>query len=445
MEKKRIVSIAKNILISILFVLSIFQVNRLWLGSDGFIELIGGMFSNRSIEGTDNDALIKLTTPFRIITAGNEGRYHIIYNNINASPQRTAADNAITFVLKNGSSSSLPYDPLLEALIIYEYAVPIPANVFDQRFNHIISNRINAVDAIYFVVDYNEITIIFADRTSGRMLEYWLNDKNIYESIIAAAVTTDVVFYYERAYGTFIPRWFGSWYLFNMVAIDLNFPAPTLGTVERAILPFFDRPSAVIARIADDLFLDSDVRHYVFSGDSSERVIVRYFYMPRVLEYSNYSFIPSETLHSFIQSFALALNVINRDHTLQNEIFLSHYTTHDAGFTFYFNAAINNFPVAISSELARISGMENFIEVTVTQNHIRYRRYAAVFRVDEAESSADTGFDEFMQRHMMFTGGQVVNENNNHNLWFGYMATNESYMILHWSTDLFDQVAVAVE
>jgi len=433
MNKKRIVSISKNFLITGLVVLCIFQVSALWFGDAGIFELLRGAFVGRTTESTMDDALEKLTTPFRIILNTSNDRYNVIYSDIADSPQRIVGNNAIYAAFSGGTARVQSYNPMLPARIIYEYAVPMPAEVFDKRFRHTISNRINVVDAIYFVVDSSEITIVFADRIAEITLHYSFRNNTMYNELMATVSGTGSL-YYVRENGVFIPQWGGGWHMFNTVSVASSFPGQTLASVGRYVTPFFDRPSAVTSQMTSGMFIDEEITLYMYSAD---RVIVRYYIAARVLEYSNHNFIPNETLQSFTQSFAAALNVINRDETLQNEFFLADYTRNAYGFTFYFDAVVNNFPVTISNDLARTTDMRNFIEVTVSNNRVLYRRYAVEFLVLEQTMQATIRFDGF-ERNMLNYTGQTVNRENQNNLRFGYMVTDEQYMVLHWSIGFFD-------
>jgi len=442
MKKRRTIGIAKNFLIIGLVVLCIFQVSSLWFGDDGISELFGGIFANRTDEITVDDALNKLTTPFRIISSTtDEQRYRVIYNGIPNSPEKLAGHNAITAALTaNSAPHSSAYNPNLAVTIIYEYAVPIPAGVFDQRFGHTISNRISAIDAIYFVTENAQVTVVFADRTAEIMLHYSINNYAAYSALIAVANSPTGSFYHARIDGAFVPQWLTAWHTFNTVLVTRNFTQnlPSVGTHVR---PFFDRPNAMLMQMSIDVFLEPEnlITQYRFSAD---QVVVRYYPTIHVLEYANHSTtIPNEILNSFTHSFALALNVVNRDPMLQNEVFFAGYTRSATGFTFYFDAAVNNFPVTFHSDLVRATGMKHFIEVTISSNRVLYRRYAFTFQTQDNIASATIDFNHLISILLMY--GQTITIEDKRSLRFGYMAIlPQSDMILHWHVGAVDVGAV---
>jgi hypothetical protein len=438
MNKKKLVRVVKNLLITGLVALCIFQTSVLWFGEAdfglGFPRFLSGLTAGGTAETSDSDALYILTSPYRIIS-GRAGRYSVTYH-VSSAPEKPAADRAIEAALKYGGLNT-DYIDLSPAIIIYEYAVSIPSHVFAARFNAgFLSGNINAIDAIYFLADNSVIHICFADKTAALTVIYTLHDPVLADALHDTAVSAARAFYYERRGGVFIPRWDGSWHTFNIASADLNFPSPpsalpSSALIERQVSSFFDRPSVVVSRMVD-MFSQ---HYHMFSSDSSESVVVRY-HSTGVLEYSNFSFISNQTLQCFVSSFALALEVIARDETLSNTVYLSGYTQNTLGYTFYFDAIVNNFPVSISRDISNTLGMSSFMEITVANNYINYKRYAVSYNQQPETENATICFDRFTQILLSMIG-QTINTNNERNLRFGYMAAGEGEMLLHWSIGWF--------
>jgi hypothetical protein len=183
----------------------------------------------------------------------------------------------------------------------------------------------------------------------------------------------------------------------------------------------------------------------MFTGDDS---IVRYHYANLVLEYENFGFIPNDTLQCLPSSFALALNVLSRDETLTNEVYLSGYTKQTLGYTFYLDTAVNDYPIMFGRELNRaVTGMENYIVITVAKNHIHYSRFAVTFTLTDATEKATMDHNRFTTVHLPSFAGFHVTAENERTLRLGYIANLghdnrlSPEMRLHWSITTPDGIA----
>jgi hypothetical protein len=432
-KRKKLYTIAKDALIAALVVLCIFQTSSLWFGGTDFNTVFPRLFGGSAPEPGHDYALNVLTAPYRVFS-GRNGRYTVTYNYVAASPETDIGNQVIRAALNYGIFvGAYTYEPI-EAIIIYEYAAPIPSSVFDRLFDprlHRLSANITFIDGIYFTADGDSLYVYFADRAKQLMYAYTLHDGELAANIRNAG-TEAGSFYFGRTGGVLVPKWHDTWHTFSIVAAEPHFPAPasllpSSTSVEEKVMSFFDRPSGVVSRTLGT--------YHMFASDSSESVVVRY-HAPHILEYSNFSFISNQTLLCFVSSFALALDVINRDQTLDNEIFLAAYRQNPLGYTFYFDAAVNNFPVSMSRELSNVLGMNHFIEITVDNDFINYKRYAVTYRRTEANGQATIDFVRFSEYLHSFTGQSVGQSNENH-LRFGYMATGDDSMVLHWSIGWF--------
>ena len=433
MQKTKLIRYTKNIAILCLVFLCAFQTNALWFEGSAPPNIFGGLFAARGADATTDEAVDMLTAPFRIITAAKGGVYNINYFGAATFAQRQAGENAITSALRSTRELAEYMQPD-NTIMIFEYAVPIPSEVFALRFNHGFS--IDYINAVYFTAPQHEnqvAAVIFANRKTGEMLTYLLDDDDIINEILLNVDIPNQL-HYERRGDTFIPRWDGLFHLYSTAVAVYNIDTITASAIQNAMLPFFDRPSAVRSRRLMSVFGDVELPVVRVYADYAERREIDFFTGQRIIKYTNINFLAGETLHSFIDSFALALNVINRDPLINNDIFLSNFTQRTygpyEGFTFYFDVITGNFPVTINLEDAALT---NYIQVTVSRNRLEYMRYAVSFEVSTSISNAVNDFN-FFNENKIELAGQPVDFYKPREFSFGYIADGSGEMKLGWFT-----------
>lgn len=433
----------KNLTIFILVALTVFQTAKLWFG-DSSNNSSSFSFFQKEISTSQSESAAKLASPYRIITNISENdentKLAIIYNNLTASELKKAGDNAIEQVLKKGEYvGSLLYSPSItdRLCIEYEYAFSMPSDIFVQHFkqkSNILTGRVKQFDAITIIPNDGEdnLTVLFADKTSNNCYEYKVSDsdanKELWAAIDAVKASHSQLYYKlsvigESAY-IFPAFWDGSAYKYNNVTAFNPYGELTLANIEKYVDPFFDNPAAKQFQNKNDVYTFSD-----------EKTVV-YYYPNDVLECSVHQYFSSDVASSFISAFSVAMDLLAKDTTLDNDFYLSGYTQEQNGFVFKFNYCINDFPLYFSNDLRTKTEMDNMIEISVAKDSAKYRRYISSYEINDMISYAGNDFYSTLYALGVDAESAELNGEEINLFDLGYKIDGSDILYLNWFIDI---------
>ncbi|MCL2527405.1 MAG: hypothetical protein FWE42_03215 [Defluviitaleaceae bacterium] len=344
----------KLFLILAFVALAIFQTGQLWfvnISNRNFF-----LFLSNQRRGSVADGHHEFVRPMRWIYGDGTGRFNISYSGLMDTPSRAFFDTVLTDLFSSGTFVSVgetDYAKLLSnPILMFEYAFPMPANIFPVAFNPRSSTVLTGqgVDA------FTSIAIWLPDDGNESGLRvFFINDDAAWEFTVdsvaaegfpVTAVSTIALHFVSAALeeeyeelppNVFIPRTgdFGQFSYYPVVVTNPYFSyGQGLAHVRGKVAPFFDNPATINSRVAGDGV-------WTFSNIHAT---VRYF-GTGVLEYANFRPRRQGTSSSFISDFSAALSFINNDEYVINEIFLMGYEPHGAGYVFRFGYIINYFPI----------------------------------------------------------------------------------------------------
>jgi len=436
----------KTFAIIILTLLAIYLTGQLW-----FVEIAGrdigytarSFFPNNRIN-IDDIRTGQLAMPFRIIAGSEDNVYTIIYNNLSESEQKRVADELMFEVLSNGAFiSAFPLDYselLLGNVIIYEYAVSLPSDAFARSFGlrqGIVSSRLSEFDKIILKqnnVERSALSVIFVNMNLSESFEFVYRNPALtalftssFDNLTESTHRVTYISSVQQGYtmfsdNVFIPVWGDDYFVYSMVIPEnpyLENGLLHLNTIADRVSMFFDRPASKWSGLQNNVF--------TFSQGNT---VVKY-HPNNVLEYSYYGAFSQNATPSFETDFYIALNFMQRDAMLTGEFHLAAFRSNATQSIFYFNYAVNDFPVKLSSVVAGETGLSHPIEVTVENGTVRrYRKLAVSFNHEvQIQSYANISFDEHIG---LFVSGNENNQMLFDNVLLAYILDRSNQLSLNW-------------
>lgn len=435
---------AKNLIITVLVVLTFVQTVQLWFADSPNRPFLSGFFQNE-VSASQAESVAKLVTPYRIMTdisdGGADKRLAVLYTGIETSALKKAGDSAIERVLKNGEYiSSVPYSqPLTDKKYIeYDYAFSMPADVFVQHFkqkSNMLTSRVKQFDTIVIFPDDdgNRLTALFSDKIGGNSYQYSLAKADAGKellNVINDTASSDNTLYcrlnaIDDNSAVYPAFWDGESYSYNNIAASNPYGEITLANVERSVNSFFSNPAAKQFQNKAGVFQFSDAKTVVYYNPNS------------VLEYSVYQSYSNEVVTSFIESFSVAMTILAKDKTIVNDFYLSGYERNEDGFVFTFDYCVNNFPLYFSQSLRTETEMNNMIEISVTKDSAKYKRYVSVYELSETVSYARNDFVSASESTFAIASETAETDNDEINLFdLAYKIDGGDTLYLSWFIDI---------
>jgi hypothetical protein len=423
----------KNIIIFLLVAASIIQTGLIWFEGRPFSSVLS-VFSVNSEFKPSQSELSALSAPTRILTRLTDDNFSFIYDNITESPQKSALDAIMAVFFKNADYQGGYAADLRKLLdsgeIIYEYGYVIPSDALTLCYSAksgALSSRLAGVRYISIsrLQDGSGLRLLFLGNGLSAY-EYTLNGEkyaDILSEALASAEENDNGLYYGVAEGvTLIPRWTSrSFKYYNLNAVNpyAEDGSVLLTIVQKKVSVFVDNPSSLL----------SDIRNDVFTYSGGQAVLK--FYPSGLLSYSNYAPRQPNVVNSFMSAYSAALGIINRDDTIQNNIYLSVFAHDEKGWFFGFDCSVNDIPLFFSGDLKKELGIEHVIEITVIDDVVTdYRRYVAVFETDESfESEAFLGFDDAKLNAAELKLGYMIDRGKQLGLYWSMVVSGSAYIV----------------
>ena len=387
---KTIRNIIKNIVIIALVFLTLLQTGRLWFGAPIDKNFFRTIINQMTVPVEDFPETAYLLLPYRIIS-GNGDFFWISYSDASESGGMQTVLDILDELFKDAlyAREKEPDFSALSPCLIFEYAVPVPADIFceiilqtPKRIQDeagIITDHIASVGRIVFMPIADELVgVFFTDAYSGKSYEYSVRITDaIYDSLTKTINRESGVKYTGYPFIPYVK-------------------APIDYTVLRAVNPYMSSGGTLTLRSVERelalLFSDNpitfsapDDNSFRFTNDAN--VVCRYNLSNHLIEYSDYSRIETDKSNSFAENFAVARRFIERDN-IQHDFSLAAYSFNGEEHVFYFSLAVLDFPILIIGEETPY-----FIEITAQrQKVVKYQRYAHYFVPHEkAEFSSERG------------------------------------------------------
>jgi hypothetical protein len=402
----------KTLLIIALAVLAVYQTGQLWfvnITNHSFLNYLTAFFNPATPDGYSD-----IVRPSRVVFGNGDGLFDMRYG-----VTVPVANEAITEVLRRGvfegagDAESVLGGVLQGAVVLYEYAFAMRADIFAPAFNQrsgftLTDRGINYFDAV--AVSPNHVTFLTHDRAWTFSLPdgvFSLPDFYIDPEL----------YFINTGSRTFLPQVQNRW-RHHPLRIANPYANPTgdpqLDTVNAQVAHFFDNPAIRNLRMADNIITISTIN-----------TVVRY--LPgNVLEYIDFRPIRRNNPPDLMTDFSAALAFINRDpHAVSHDFFLAGYEVQGRTHVFWFNYIIGEPEAGGFPLLAPEQGwgpahdpLHFPIEIVVDHGRVsRYRKVAFLFDLDTTQQ-------QVLTRASLMTDGEGVP------FLFGYPAVQGAGLVL---------------
>jgi len=392
----------KNIIISSLVVLAIFQTSLIWFqDTEGDFLSVFAIGRQQEVGGEFRRSF---ALPMRIVTGDGSHNFRTMYIGMsdNNNVAREFCDGVILAAL---SGDEMPRrgspgfaDMLRGDIIIYEYAFEMPTDEFMRALGlrpGALGMTIERFNMIVFSAVYNSgVSVYFHNRNTDVWAGYFVSDAELsrkFSEIVqveSGASHTSINFASsfligidENPYNNlFIPVWNEQGHRYFVGEVRPAHFDPAVGavmqTIRENIMSFFDTPAVIY-----------DVPTVGGFAWADESTIVRHF-ANNVLQYISYS---RDLRNSeFLDDFARALDFIaEKDLLMTNDFYLSGFRENNNERVFYFEYILEGLPVIFSDALRNSISEHTTSAITVRfrdGNLVNYTRLAYTF----AASSENT-------------------------------------------------------
>lgn len=441
-------NITKNFIITFFVILAIYQTAELWF--EGFSNHnFFYSFFNKSNDYDDDALLYSLDS---IVVNKGSDKLICLKNNIYKNDYKTVFDDAIKITVENSSKArigKIDWNSILSARsVIYQYSSGIDGKSiarmfgFDESLLTAFTNTIDTITITSYTTTFPEnITVAFGNRTSGKGYIFSLENNQyiytVYNTIGSISETSDIYYTSSVKNGLdlfkgnlFIPQWNGE--ELSYYPIKTEDPFYENGEfqqfrLERAADVFFDNPVSKWSSSINDVFTYSD-----------ENTVVKY-YNTGVMEYYNYSADKAKSENDFYSQYKSAVSLLKRDSNIENEYYLSGFSSDSEKTIFYFDYKINNFCVKLSDEVKKVLGMNSVIEVTVSGGKVsKYCRFTKKF-VNDVSGKSAIKMNFLKAADEVFADIQSGNKENSgviENIELAYFFETEEKAFLKWFMDI---------
>lgn len=437
-------NITKNFIITFFVILAVYQTSELWFEGSSNHNFFYSFFNN---QGKANDDGMLYSLDNIIVNKGSD-RFICIKNDIYKNEYKNIFDNAVKITMKNGgalSETEFDWNELLsQRSVVYRYSVQIDKKSiadmfgFDEALLGGLSDSVNTIVIVpRTAANPENIVVGFGNSQTGKGSFYSV-EKNqytytVYNAIDSISADTDIYYTSSVKNGldifmgnVFIPQWNGG--RFAYYPIKAQDPFINNGEFQKTKLEhsadvFFDNPFSKWTTVSDGVYTYSD-----------ENTVVKY-YDNGIIEYYNYSAEKNNTGNDFYSQYKNAVSVIKRDSGINNEYYLSGYSSDNEKTVFYFDYKINGFSLKLSDDLKKSTGMGSVIEVNINQGRVsKYRRYVRDFSVDASgKISVEKGFLKAVDEVLADIKNQNVNERGIvEDIELSYIADTDGDAFLNW-------------
>lgn len=389
----------KNILILVLVLAAGYQTGRLWLddtASHAFFYSVLAYFD----QGNEQMAPVsRIIAPSHMMLGYGNKRFAVLTDGAESQGVEERANQVLADVIQEGTYLSTgPVDWALyleNRVMVMRYAVTggISTTEFVKGFSgkgSRLTSQVKTFDTIAVVparTDADETMVYFINGETQEAAAFSLNGGSnagtaLYTAIDRFIPQNRLYYISTKQNGinlfpedAFMPQWqTGTWSYPLLVRVN-PFVAAAGGTVTEPVEGFFNNYNATSQE------LDGETGGYVVSDTTT---VVKY-YPTGVLEYYNYE-AEKKTQQTLASAYTACMEFLEtKDTALEIDYYLADVAYKD-GLTFYFDYAINGFPLHLSDDLKEDLGLTHALEVVVQNDTVRkYKKLAYYFDLSTEE------------------------------------------------------------
>lgn len=366
-------------MISLFVILAVYQTGKLWFGDFSSHNFFYDFLNTNQEEQEQSQEKFLIEN---IIVSSGENNFRLISEGIYEDGFKNNFDEMISYCLKKNNRKDVDLRGVFNGkLCMYNYGAYLNTEDIKDLFSHELKQEdLSAFNKIALWVDNKGeaggILVINSDNNTYIPLNCNKKEilRRVYDDIGNLNQRVGDNYYistYLSGFGNFndflfIPqlnlREYSPVNAFNPLVSENGV---LIDDLEKNIDVFFDNPAIKWSSNINNVYTYSD-----------ENTVVKY-YTTGVLEYINYRNIASRDDVNFYNAYLKAVNFIERDSNIVNEVFLKKYEKTDNTFKFYFDYKINDFPVELSEEIKQQTGIDAIIEISVNASGVTaYKKYA---------------------------------------------------------------------
>ena len=388
----------KNIFITFLVFLALYQASSIWFGYIGgnFLDV----FARGRVAAVGGEFISNFALPMRIVTGDGSHNFRVVYGGMrHDSPVMLRSSDILLYALERDAAPSLEPpafgEMLLGNVVIYEYAFEVPTSEFLIALGlrpGALSNSIERFNQIIFSPYQGlGINIYFHNQSTGAWAGLFVEGSELvqdFDEIVRIETRSPYSFiFFASSYlldiddnpynNLFIPIWGeGGHRYFVGVATPAHFDATdgaVMSVIRANVMSFFDNAAVVY-----------DVPSVEGFAWADESTIVRHF-RNNVLQYISYR--RDLRGSEFLDDFARALDFIyRRDLFMTDDFYLSGFREQGNERIFYFEYILEGLPVVLSDDLRGSINDHTTSAMTIRfrdGNLVSYTRLAYTFTMSD--------------------------------------------------------------
>ncbi len=376
----------KNIILFVLVAIFLYQTVRLWFGDSSSRNFFYSFFYGRESYNNDTSEYVYMEPSSIFISTGNKS-FYVRYKNEFTEELFKSLNESVSQTLRTGSfvfEKTIDWDELLSRkAFILHFGFLVPTDEFIKNFANTGFTQLNRLKNISSIMvmpsrsQFEDFQIAFLDEEANNCVLFkdsqGKNNLALNSYIDSISETGQLFFIASTQSGfsmfnknLFIPQWSGNDLHYN--EIEMIDPFSEDSDMYAFIDNFFENPAARWQGQVDGIPTFSD-----------ENRVVKY-YPDGFLEYANYDSYDSNS-GSLESAYITALNFMNKNSALGNDVFLTSSKQYEDGFVFCFDYTFDNYPIFFSKEILSKYNLSSAIEITVQGNKVyKYRRFIKQFR-----------------------------------------------------------------
>lgn len=454
MDKSRL----KTFLLFSLIIISFFQTGELWFGSLSSRNFFYNLWAeNRyDIVSLSGEPIYLLQPTKIIVNFGVEGGSYNILKSSNED-YKVACDE-MTKVLMHAFSDgkyigeeNLNWRKILsQKSILFKYfgtisvkgITSVPSKTMDSipKFNQILvvpDKNINQKMNCYFIdEDNSKVYIVSIKESTLNLYNLIDNYSKVTNEINYISTGQSKMKYFSN--NVFLPT---SHLVYQKVGImnllkDKN--KINEEKLEKVVNPLFTNPTLKRKKQITDGII------YYIEGN----IIVKYLPVG-VIEYTNQDISEQKGKTSFIESYQIAKEfldkhqeALNKNFLLENSLYLSEQKETDKGWEFYFDFRINDIPYLFSREIAEQTGMEHGVKIVVENKKVKlYRRLTWTSYLLDEEKEVNVSHIEAIGEVINHIHSSTQNEVHIKDMyWAYYQSFLDQAPEIYWIIEIEDKV-----
>ena len=399
----------KNLVLIVLVMAALYQTGTLWLGdakSHNVFYYFMDTFVNRYRGSSEDISIIK---PSDVVLGYGNKKYSKLLTGDRKETLIEETEGVINKVLSEGKfdeTKAIDWNEYLETKsLLLQFSFNVSFAEYYKGFN---IKSINELSTSSKFFDYialvpsnttgGDIKLYFIDSEKGEAYLYKLNNVNkaqeVYSYISKMQDSEEGLLYISTIQSgfnvfknnVFVPQWAGEGFLYKYAEkinpYEYN-GAVDIAVAENMISGFFNNTSVVQKS-------NNTPMGFMFSN---ENTVVKYF-MTGILEYYNYETSFSKEEQTLATAYSVSNEFLKKDKSLNTEVSLSGIELSSEGLIFYYDYALDNFPMILSNSLKEKLNMQHAIEIIVSDNSVKkYRRYAYNFVLNTKEEKRNVDVD----------------------------------------------------